>query len=667
MIMVSPAVGRASESLLGLVKEVIEAEGAYTNPHLNPREATPRAAPQAALGPAAGVVDNAGIEVLGLIVKFSGRAPERLAADNQPPPAEMTVALSAGAGAPLEFVRAMSMGFFLYRFTQAVTWEEAERVLANLRKLAVVEHVEPDFSLRRSLFPNAPALYDQWPLAPAEFYAGGVNAVEAWDLTTGSRGTVVAVLDTGISAAAIQAIGQHRVLPGFDFVTELFTANDGDARDPDPMDPGDWAEPGDCGDNPAMPSSWHGSHVAGTLAAAGNDGRGIAGLDWSARVLPVRVLGTCGGSFADVIDGMLWSVGHEVPGVPRNPHPARVLNLSLGGPSPRGCTYVLQRVVNAVRQKNALIVVAAGNDDVEAATSIPAACEGVLTVGAVDHRGLRASYSNYSFMNRVHLSAPGGDISYYGDAGAGILSVVDGGVRRPTGGTRYRYLEGTSMAAPHVSGVASLALALDPDQHIQMVGTILRVTSRPFPQDSSCDTLYPLCGEGLLDARAALEGVRALRPYHLVWGFYNPDLNHYFRAGGYEEVDLVLSGVFGRWIDTEDYFMAWRDGSSGAQPVCRFYGTPGRGPNSHFYTADRAECEAVKRDPGWQYEGIAFYAKLPTGGICPEGTAPIYRYYNQRYRFNDSNHRFATHLYDKQDMLSDGWVLEGVAMCGAGG
>lgn len=364
---------------------------------------------------------------------------------------------------------------------------------------------------------------------------------------------------------------------------------------------------------------------------------------------------------------MLWSVGLEVPGVPRNPYPARVLNLSLGGPSPRGCTYLLQRAVNAVRQKSALIIVAAGNDDVEAATAIPAACDGVLTVGAVDHLGLRASYSNYSFSNRVHISAPGGDISYYGEGSAGILSVVDGGVRRPSGRVNYRFMQGTSMAAPHVSGVASLAFAIDPDQHMQMIGAILRVTSRPFPTDSSCDALYPLCGDGLLDARAALEGVSALKPYHLVWGFYNPDINHYFRAGGYEEVDLILSGVFGRWIDTEDYFMAWRDGTSGAQPVCRFYGTPGRGPNSHFYTADRAECESVKRDPGWQYEGIAFYAKLPKGGICPAGTMPIYRYYNQRWRFNDSNHRFATHLYDRQEMIAAGWVLEGVAMCGAGG
>src|SRR5690606_29708167 len=201
------------------------------------------------------------------------------------------------------------------------------------------------------------------------------------------------------------------------------------------------------------------------------------------------------------------------------------------------------------------------------------------------------------------------------------------------------FLKGTSMAAPHVSAVAALAMAIDPDQHTQMISAIMRITSRMFPEGSDCDILYPLCGDGLLDAYNTLQAVSILKPYHLVWGFYNSDINHYFRAGGYDEVELILSGVFGDWIDTEDYFIAWRDSSQGAVPVCRFYGTPGIGPNSHFYTGDPEECEKVKReDPGWSYEGTAFYIKLPVNGECPDNTLPVYRYYNNRWMHNDSNH-----------------------------
>lgn len=157
-----------------------------------------------------------------------------------------------------------------------------------------------------------------------------------------------------------------------------------------------------------------------------------------------------------------------------------------------------------------------------------------------------------------------------------------------------------------------------------------------------------------------------MKDYALVRDFYHEGLNHYFRAGNWDEVSLILRGNFGAWEEQDDVFLAWRNGNTaGVHPVCRFYGTPGIGPNSHFYTVDQDECDFIKaNDPGWTYEGTAFYAKkLNSLGACPRNTKTLYRYYNQRVQFNDSNHRYATHLNDRQAMEAAGWVLEGVAMC----
>ena len=656
----------ATDSLIPSLSRFLDKEGlpvnrAVAERTINPVIATP-VQPQVAVAP--GNLDN--LVVDGLIVRFVDSQATANADNNRAPPAELVQLLIDQAGSSLYFDRPMSMGAFVFRFDTPLEWREAGPIIKRVSQSPQIETVEADVRFNVNLYPNDPYLFNQWSLAPPEFFAGGINAIDAWDISTGGNTTVVAVIDTGIAVA--HAFGFGRVLPGYDFVSDPFVANDGGGRDPNPADPGDWIEPGDCAaPHPARNSTWHGTHVAGTLAAPGNDRIGIAGIDWKTRILPIRVLGKCGGSMSDVIDGMRWAAGLNVPGVPANPHPARVLNLSLGAPSPFGCSSrLLRQVINEIKQQNALIVVAAGNNDTEAATFVPASCDGVMTVGATDHLGLRSSFSNYSFANRVHISAPGGDISYYGDIEAGILSMVDAGQKRPTGSVNYAYSEGTSMAAPHVSGVAGLALALDPDQHTQMIGAIMRITSRDFPFGSECDIHYPLCGDGLLDADNTLQAVSILKPYHLVWGFYNPDINHYFRAGGYDEVELVLTGTFGHWLDTEDHFIAWRDGSQGAVPVCRFYGTPGVGPNSHFYTGDPAECAKVKKDQGWTYEGTAFYIKLPVNGRCTADTIPVYRYYNNRWVHNDSNHRYVVDLYDQDQMVSEGWVMEGIAMCAAG-
>jgi serine protease len=600
----------------------------------------------------------------GLIVRFAAEDAKARARANQTPPDGLLAQFYAVANTPMIFQRAMSMDAFVFRFMTPLKWEDTHQLIERLRQMPEIERVEPDARVKLNLTPNDPYFFDQWPLAPSDVYLGGINAEAAWDITTGSNSTVVAVIDTGITSPA--SFGNGRVLSGYDFISDTFTANDGNGRDADASDPGDWTNAGECGATDFEPSSWHGTHVAGTIASPGNNSSGIAGVNWNTRILPVRVLGKCGGTHADIVDGMSWAAGLAVPGVPNNPNPARILNLSLGGPAPNGCAdSIYQETINKILGMNVLIVVAAGNNDDEAASYIPASCDGVVTVGAVDHLGYRSSYSNFSFEYRVALSAPGGDISYYGDESYGVLSAYNDGTTTP-GQLSFKALQGTSMAAPHVAGVASLAIAIDPEQRAQMIGYLMALTSHAFAEDSECTANWPLCGDGILDAEGTLLGVDALKPYWLGYNFYNPDLNHYFMVGTGEEVDFVLSGVPGRWWDMEDYFLAWRDGSQGALPVCRFYGTPGVGPNSHFYTVDPGECEMIKNAQGWTYEGIAFYMKKPSNGTCPSNTTPIHRYYNNRWMHNDSNHRYASHLFDIDYMIQQGWTYEGVAMCAGG-
>src|SRR5690606_31257016 len=146
---------------------------------------------------------------------------------------------------------------------------------------------------------------------------------------THGNGVVVAVLDTGITRHGDL---DANVLPGYDFISDAGKANDGDGRDNDPSDPGDWVTLNQCpGGNRAENSSWHGTHVAGTIAAVTNNAKGVAGTAFGARILPVRVLGTCGGYDSDIADAIVWAAGGSVSGVPTNANPAEVINLSLGG------------------------------------------------------------------------------------------------------------------------------------------------------------------------------------------------------------------------------------------------------------------------------------------------------------------------------------------------
>jgi len=274
---------------------------------------------------------------------------------------------------------------------------------------------------------------------------GGIELPSAWDVTVGSSDMVVAVVDTGILPHPDIS---GRVLSGVDLISDASMANDGSGRDSDPTDAGDWTGPSDsCYQGSTTESSWHGTHVAGTIAADTANKLGVAGINWKAKILPVRVLGKCGGYMSDIADGIRWAAGGSVKGVPNNTHPAKVINLSLGG---RGsCTSTFQNAVDFARSKGAVVVVAAGNSstNMDFSPFVPASCAGVITVGAGNKFANKSYYSNYGAD--VDIMAPGGD------SNGGILSLGNSGAT-VAGAYTFKTMMGTSMAAPHVSGVASL-------------------------------------------------------------------------------------------------------------------------------------------------------------------------------------------------------------------
>jgi serine protease len=591
----------------------------------------------------------------GVMVRFDD--PGARAEGGAPPPALAALVLQA-SGYKLKFRRAMSLGMHVFSFDQALDIADALPIVQRLRATAGIAAVDLDVRVGPRLVPNDAFFHLQHNMRAPATFLGGIDAVGAWDITTGSPSVVVAILDTGITPHADFA---GRLIPGYDFVADGFSANDGDGRDGNAADPGDWVTAAEARANgcDAHDSSWHGTHVAGIFGATGNNGTGVAGVDWRASILPLRVLGKCGGRSSDTVDAMLWAAGFPVQGVPNNPRPAQILNMSLGVYSPEGCTATFQNVIRQVKSRSVLIVVAAGNESDEAASYVPASCSGVVTVGATDQYGFQSLFSNYSDFDKVAISAPGGD-SYWGDA-ALIPSTFNTGLTGP-GQDAYIYREGTSMAAPHVAGVASLALSVNGELSAFELAALLQVTSHDFHAESICTKYWPLCGSGIADANRMVRAATALLPFRIVSEFFNPDYKHYFRTGDRAEPAIVESGALGNWQNTEEYFIAWRDATQGASPVCRFYSSKF---NSHFYTVNAAECEAVKRNPDWGFEGISFFAKVPTNGVCPADTTPIWRFYNNRHNQNDGNHRLTPFGdFHRATLVAQGWIDEGVAMCG---
>ncbi|GAB4281467.1 MAG: hypothetical protein Kow0092_36770 [Deferrisomatales bacterium] len=401
--------------------------------------------------------------------------------------------LAPWPGVRLSYLRPLSGGAHVLALGRELPLDEAEAIARRLAQDPDVVWAEADRRVRPVQAPDDPLYGEQWNLGDG---AGGAGVATAWGLTEGAPGIVVAVLDTGILADHPDLVG--RVLPGYDFVWTELRSNDGDGRDADPSDPGDWADAGECGvGSPATSSTWHGTHLAGIIGAVTGNAAGVAGINRVSKILPVRTLGKCGGFNSDVVDGIRWAVGLPVPGVPDNPHPARVVNLSLA--MERDCPISMQLAINDALAAGAVVVAGVGNDGADAGAYYPANCEGVIAVGATTRAGSLAAYSNRGAT--VDLSAPGGS----GSGTDRILSTLNTGTRGPASHT-YGYRHGTSMAAAHVSAVASLLLSVNPELGPAEVLGLLQETARPFP-DSSCTTAT--CGAGIVDAGAAVSAAAA--------------------------------------------------------------------------------------------------------------------------------------------------------------
>lgn len=377
---------------------------------------------------------------------------------------------------------AIASGARVFKLNGKKHLNDVQKVAAEMMaRDPAIEYAEPDRIMTHMATANDPYYAQQWHYTDA---TGGLRLPTAWDKSTGT-GVVVAVIDTGYRPHA-DLSGQF--LQGYDFISSATISNDGNGRDSDASDPGDWVAAGECyAGSPASGSSWHGTHVAGTVAAKTNNSLGVAGVAYNAKMIPVRVLGKCGGYTSDIADAITWSSGGTVTGVPANANKAKVLNLSLGGSG--ACDATTQTAINGARSRGSVVVVAAGNDNMNVSNASPANCSGVIAVAATGKTGGRASYSNYGTL--VDVAAPGGDGSY------SVISTLNSGSSTP-GSDNYAGYQGTSMATPHVAGVAALMFAakstLTPDQ----VESMLKSTARAFP--ATCSG----CGTGIVDATAAV-------------------------------------------------------------------------------------------------------------------------------------------------------------------
>ena len=411
-------------------------------------------------------------EVSGLIVAYEpGVSPEE-SRDR----ATGSAALGTVALLPDEPIAA---GMRLVELSEAVSESTAKQLADKLEADPRVAWAEPDVMVDApnygSLGPNDPYFRNNqmWNLN----HANGIRATEAWALTTGSRDLVVAVVDTGIVRHPDL---DANVVAGYDLVTDPAIALDGGGRDADPSDPGS--------------AGWHGSHVAGTIAAVSDNGLGISGIAPNVRIQPVRVLGAGGGLTSDVIAGVVWASGGAVYGLPVNPTPASVLNLSLGGSG--ACNSAWQTAIDSAVARGSVVVVAAGNSNADAARYSPASCRNVITVASSSRTGARSTFSN--FGSTVKVAAPG----------ESIWSTIDSGSSAPVAPS-YGSYAGTSMAAPHVAGVVALMRSrfpsMTPSEIMARVADSRFATAFPGGRCDPADA-SKTCGAGLLNAELLLTG-----------------------------------------------------------------------------------------------------------------------------------------------------------------
>ena len=377
---------------------------------------------------------------------------------------------------------------FSFRTEQDALDFATSSFIKDLKSHPDISLAEPNSLLNSLLEPNDPGYDTQW-------HYPFIGLPEAWDITTGSSDVIVAVIDTGVLLSHPDLAGRFdpNDPDGYDFISSAANSNDGDGRDGDANDPGD--KPG--------ASSFHGTHVAGTIAAASNNGTGVSGVTWNTSIMPLRVLGTDGGTSFDVRQAVLYAAGlpSAAPGVPVKR--ADIINLSLGG---EGYSQTEQDAYTAARNEGVIIIAAAGNE-ASSTPNYPAAYDGVVSVSAVTIEKKLAPYSN--FGNTIDVAAPGGDtrLDVDGDGFAdGILST---GANDNNGiNSVYPFLQGTSMATPHVAGVAALMKAVHPDLSPDDFDNLL--ASGAITEDLGDPGYDNKFGHGLINARAAVAQAQAL-------------------------------------------------------------------------------------------------------------------------------------------------------------
>jgi serine protease len=459
--------------------------------------------------------------------------------------------------------RALQAGAAVGERTQLVraTGIDAASLARQLAADPEVEWAEPNGRRRVLTAPNDP-LYPvattatrpsgpdsgQWYLrAPTTDVVSAIDIEAAWARTRGSANVVVAVLDTGVrfEHPDLGRVGSGgKLLDGYDFVSDTLVANDGGGRDADPSDPGDWISSDDrtrseFADCDVSASSWHGTTTASLVGARTDDAVGMAGTAPDVNVLPVRVLGKCYGTDADIQAGMRWAAGIAVDGVPTNPNPAKVLNMSLG--SSGACSASYQAAVDDVLATGAVIVAAAGNS-AGGPVGVPGNCRGVIAVLALRHAGTKVGFSDLG--PEIGIAAPGGNCVNVGPGDAcvyPILAATNTGARGPLASNwsnSFDITVGTSFSSPLVAGVAGLMYSLQPGLSPGQVRQALQSTARPFPttgadngsdptpvaqcqaprtdgngntvEQLQCYCTTALCGAGMLDAGGAVAAVAGL-------------------------------------------------------------------------------------------------------------------------------------------------------------
>ena len=416
--------------------------------------------------------------------------------------------------------------------------------LARLRTDPEVEYAAVDERRYLHQAPSDPLFMQQWYLQSDPSTPAAIDAMSAWDTTTGSASVVIADVDTGVRfdhPDLLRAAQGGRLLPGYDFIGNEAVANDGNGWDSDASDPGDWVTSTESAAAPfkgctVTNSSWHGTRTAGILGALTNNANGIAGITWGTQILPVRALGKCGGYDSDIQQAMLWAAGVHVNNVPDNPNPARILNLSFGSAG-ETCPLSYLDVIQQVTALGAVVVASAGNEGGPVDT--PANCAGVIGVAGLRQAGTKVGFS--SLGTQVGLSAPAGNCVNTAPGSAclySILTTINTGTTVPLSNSYTDMFAnanlGTSFSAPMVSGIAALMASVNPNLNSCQMTARLKEGAQPFPQIAAGESPQPpmchvptdandlqtlecvctldgkTCGAGMANARAAVAA--ALRP-----------------------------------------------------------------------------------------------------------------------------------------------------------